>query len=176
MPNTLLSGPAGSGKSQVARRMIREADQLTVLSDFQSQYVAVSGDVRDPETGLYPLRNEALLPLVEYQRRITITRANEAGFDVLVTNSVGDQARRQMLLGELGEGATEVIHDPGIDTVRGRLADAETGIVSDECEAAINRWYGEARNMKLETRSCEIRLSGNTLTGTVIELRTNRLM
>ena len=29
-------------------------------ADFQALFVAVSGDVRDPVTGKYPLRNDAL--------------------------------------------------------------------------------------------------------------------
>ena len=61
---------------------------------------------------------------------------------MFATNSDGDSARRAFLLGELGTGAIERIVDPGRDIVSARLADPETGELSAECGAAIERWYG----------------------------------
>ena len=103
MASILLSGPAGAGKSQAARLMLDENPELMAIIDFQSLYVAISGDVRGPD-GLYPLRNESLLPIVEYLRRAALTAARERQIDVVATNSDGDPDRRAFLLRELGGG------------------------------------------------------------------------
>ena len=141
MARILLSGPAGAGKSQLARRLRDEAPTPAVLADFQSLYAAITGDVRGPD-GRYPLRDDQLLPTVEYLRRALITAAVARELDVIATNSDGDAARRAFLLSQLGEGATERVVDPGRDVVAARLADPETGVLSGECDAAIGRWYG----------------------------------
>ena len=140
MANTLLSGPAGSGKSQIARQL-REDNPRLAIADFQSIYAAVTQNVRDA-TGRYPDRVEELLPLVEYTRRAVITGAVARELDVVVTNSDGAAERRTFLLGLLGPGAVERIVDPGEDVVRVRLSHPITGELSTDCEAAIARWYG----------------------------------
>ena len=43
MAGILLSGPAGGGKSQLSRDLIREATEPTVQADFQSIVVALLG-------------------------------------------------------------------------------------------------------------------------------------
>ena len=141
MPSVLLSGPAGAGKSALARRLWIEAGTLAVIVDFQSLYAALSGDRRGDD-GRYPLRRDELLPTVEYLRRAAITAAVQRELDVIATNSDGSEARRAFLLEQLGAGATERVVDPGQDIVSARLADPETGELSDECKAAIGRWYG----------------------------------
>ena len=140
MAGILLSGPAGAGKSAEARRLWLEYPGTAALADFQSVYAALTGDTRGPD-GRYPLRNPALLPLVEYTRRAIITGAVNREIFVIATNSDGNPARRKELLGYLGAGAKEKIIDPGIDIVTENLSDDE-GILSDECDGAINRWYG----------------------------------
>ena len=145
MASVLVSGPAGAGKSALARRLWLEAATLAVIVDFQSLYAALSGDRRGDD-GRYPLRDDDLLPTVEYLRRAAITAAVLRQIDVIATNSDGDPARRAFLLGQLGDGASERIVDPGRDVVAARLADAETGELSGECDAAINRWYGRLGN------------------------------
>ena len=70
MPNpVLLSGPAGAGKTQEARRLLREAVGPMVAADFQALLVALLLLERDPETGRYPARLDSqaawFLPLVE---------------------------------------------------------------------------------------------------------------
>ena len=110
------------------------------IVDFQSIYVALSGDVRGPD-GKFPLRNEALLPLVEYLRRAALTASRERQIPVVATNSDGDPDRRAFLLRELGEGAQERVIDPGEAVVKARLADSATGELSSQCERAVNRWY-----------------------------------
>ena len=141
MPSVLLSGPAGAAKSAMARRLFEERTGLVVIADFQALYAALTGNTRGPD-GRYPLRDERLLPLVEYTRRAVVTGAVNREVEVLATNSDGNPARRAFLLEQLGAGATERIVDPGRAVVAARLADAETGELSSECDGAISRWYG----------------------------------
>ena len=91
--------------------------------------------------GRYPLRDERLLPLVEYTRRAIIGGAVARDIDVIATNSDGDPERRAFLLSALGAGATERIVDPGRAIVEARLSDPLTGELSIECHGAVNRWY-----------------------------------
>ena len=140
----LLSGPAGAGKSAVARKERESMDGPAVIVDFQSIYAALTGDVRGPD-GRYPLRDEALLPTAEYVRRAAISAAREREIGIVATNSDGDPDRRAFLLAQLGAGAVERILDPGIDVVEARLLDPATGELSDECDEAIKRWYGRKR-------------------------------
>ena len=144
MAGILLSGPAGAAKSALARRLIRESAELAAIADFQAVYAALSGDLRGPD-GRYPLRDERLLPLTEYVRRAIITGAITRDIRVIATNSDGDPDRRAFLLSQLGEGSEERIVDPGRAVVAARLADPETGDLSEACDAAISRWYGRVR-------------------------------
>ena len=144
MAGILLSGPAGAGKSQKARRLweeYRRTGGSAALADFQSVYAALTGDQRDAN-GRYPLRDLALLPLVEYVRRTIISAAQARDLYTIATNSDGDPTRRSTLLGYLGAGAVEEIVDPGIEVVTARLADPETGVTSRDCLQAVDRWYG----------------------------------
>ena len=142
MAGTLLSGPAGSGKSQEARQLLNAAAGPMVASDFQSLLAALLLLERGPD-GRYPQRLESqaswLLPLTEALRQTVITFAEERQIDIVATNSDGSPARRAYLLSRLGPGATERILDPGIDVVTERLA--VNGELSDQCGQAISRWY-----------------------------------
>ena len=140
MPSVLLSGPAGAAKSALARRLLAESAELAAIADFQAVFAALTGDLRGPD-GRFPLRDERLLPLTEYVRRAIITGSLARDIAVIATNSDGDPARRAFLLEQLGPGAAERIVDPGRETVAARLADPETGKLSAECGAAIDRWY-----------------------------------
>ena len=143
MPNVLLVGPAGAGKSQEARRLLAEATEPTVAADFTAILAALMLAERGPD-GLYPARTartEALLPLAEYVRRTIITAARERDIAIVATSSDGDPGRRAFLLGLLGPGAVERVIDPGIDVVTARLADSQTGALSEECSQAVNRWF-----------------------------------
>ena len=142
MPGILLSGPAGASKSALAIKLLAENPELAIAVDFQSLYRAIALVERDP-SGRYPLRDERLLPLVEYLRRVLLSQGLERGFDVVATNSDGDPDRRSFLLGQLGAGAVERIVDPGIEVVQARLSDPLTGVLSDECGEAVARWYGK---------------------------------
>ena len=143
MASLLISGPAGAGKSEIARQELerrRLEGEPAIAADFQALYAALSLQERGTN-GRYPLRQADLLPMAEYARRAVMTGAAGAGIDVVATNSDGDINRRRRLLAELGEGATERVVDPGRDAVAARLSDA-SGNLSAECEAAIGRWYG----------------------------------
>ena len=140
MASILLSGPAGSNKSQVAVELIQSASAPTVAADFQSLVVAVLQLRRGPD-GRYPIRPTWVLPLAEYLRAAVITGAVNRDIGVVVTNSDGSPERRKFLLERLGPGAKETIIDPGIDVVSARLADSITGELEPECSRAISRWY-----------------------------------
>ena len=99
----LLSGPAGAAKSQEAKRLLDANPELMAIVDFQSLYVALSGDTRGAD-GKFPLRNPALLPLTEFVRRAALTAAREREIPIIATNSDGSESRRQFLLRELGQG------------------------------------------------------------------------
>ena len=143
MAGLLVSGPAGAGKSAVAREVV-DATPNAVMVDFQYTYAGLLGIEREPD-GRYPEReprNDFALPLTEYVRRATVTGAIARDLFVVLTNSDGSSTRRSFLLGLLGNGATERVIDPGISTIRVRLSVRTEGVVSEQCEAAISRWYG----------------------------------
>ena len=139
MPGILLSGPAGSGKSQLAAAMLRNATEPTVAADFQAVVVALLLQERGPD-GRYPLRPAYVLGLAERIRQAIITAATEREISVIITNSDGDPLRRASLLARL-PGSREQVVDPGEAVVRARLADGLTGVLSDDCKQAIDRWY-----------------------------------
>ena len=142
MPDLLISGPAGAGKTQRARELLDNAATPTVAADFQSLYAALLLIERLP-SGRYPERLESqayALAMAEYLRRVIMSVAAEREIAVITTNSDGSPVRRKALLEALGTGAVETIVDPGVAVVRGRLA--VDGVLSNQCESAIDRWYG----------------------------------
>ena len=143
IPNQLLSGPAGAGKSAEAREILAAAIGPTVAADFQAILAALMLLERLPN-GRYPNRNPAqaswLLPMAEAIRQTVITIATDRDIDVVTTNSDGSPERRGFLLGRLGPGATERVIDPGISVVTDRLS--VEGELSIDCGQAITRWYG----------------------------------
>ncbi len=142
MPDTLLSGPAGAGKSQEARRLLRAANAPTVVLDFQSIYAAILLLERD-SNGRYPPRLESdshALVMAEYLRQAGLTAAEGQQVGTIVTNSDGNADRRAFLLSRMGPGAVEHVIDPGIGVVTDRLSGPD-GVLSDQCGEAIQRWY-----------------------------------
>ena len=140
MANILVSGPAGGGKSAVAREELAAQASPFVAADFQALTVALMLLERGAD-GRYPIRPGWSLPLVEYTRRAVITAATNREIGVICTNSDGASERRKFLLAQLGPGAVEKIVDPGVDVVRARLSAPATGELSSACEQASNRWY-----------------------------------
>ena len=141
MPGILLSGPAGGGKSQLARDLLRKADNPTVAADFQAIVAALLLLQRGTD-GKYPPRPAYVLPIAEYVRQSVITAANERGIFLIVTNSDGAPARRKSLLDKIRGESSERIVDPGEEIVKARLADEVTGELSDDCGQAVSRWFG----------------------------------
>ena len=155
MAGVLISGPAGAGKSQRALTLLAAASDPTVIADLQSFYASLLQLRRDPVTGRFPFRLESdahALRLAEGLRIQTIRMATEDGVAVITTNSDGSPERRQHLLRLLGDDATEVVLDPGRAVVEARLADSLTGVLSDQCQVAVNRWFD-----RLESRDSEMR-------------------
>ena len=140
MAGVLISGPAGAGKSEVARDLLREATEPTIQADFTSLAIALLGLVRGSD-GKYPIRPDWVLPTVEFTRQSVITGANSRGLRIIATTSDGSPERRKALLSRLGPGSVENVIDPGIEVVSARLSDPVTGELSGECSRAIQRWY-----------------------------------
>ena len=143
MASILLSGPAGSGKSQEARRLLASASVPTIMIEYQELYASCLGLRRNPETGRYPPRRPQdafALPMAEYLRQAAISGALAQELDIVLSNSDGDADRRNFLLGRLGPGATERIIDPGIEVVTQRLS--VDGTLDPACADALARWYG----------------------------------
>ena len=141
--SVLISGPAGAGKTARAQEL-REQTPRSIVADFQAIYAAILGLRRDPQTGRYPERqtdDAYALALAEGMRVSLISMAQRDGVAAIVTNSVGDVARRQRLLTLIGDGAREEVLDPGRATVERRLAGPD-GSLSDQCLEAVDRWYG----------------------------------
>ena len=141
MAGLLLSGPAGGGKSQMARLARAEVSGPAVIVDFQTTYAGLLG-VERMANGRYPPRlpqDQFAIPLTEYLRRTAISAALVREVFPIVTNSDGSQGRRQELLGLLGAGSEERVIDPGRSVVEGRLS--VDGELSDDCRTAISRWY-----------------------------------
>ena len=141
MAGLLISGPAGAGKSERARRVRAETSGPVVIAEFQEIYASLLG-IRRLESGRYPERLDRdafAIPLAETTRRHIIEEAVGRGFDAVTTNSNSDLERRSSLLGLLGPGATEEVIDPGFDVVRDRLS--IDGELSEQCEEALGRWF-----------------------------------
>ena len=139
----LLSGPAGAGKTQLARELLDQFQRPGVAADFQSIYAALLLLVRGSD-GRYSPRLETqgyALAIAEYVRRAIMTVAAENQVEVVVTNSDGSPTRRNFLLGQMGVGSIERVIDPGLEVVKSRLADA-SGLLSPQCVDAVGRWYG----------------------------------
>ena len=153
MPNNvLLSGPAGGGKSSLLQVFFEGEGPLTVGVDFQALYGALTGAVRNA-AGRYPLREAALVPLVDQIRLFAIREAVAGGHRVIATNSSGSPVRRQLLMDLLSAGgavAEERVVDPGREVVEARLSDPATGELSPECEQAIARFYSPAGALKFD--------------------------
>ena len=144
MVDKLISGPAGAGKTQLARTLLDDAATPTVAADFQSLYASLLLIERQAD-GRYPERLESqayALAMAEYLRRVIMSVAAERDIAVITTNSDGSPVRRKTLLDALGTGAVETVVDPGVAVVRSRLAVG--GVVSPQCEDAISRWFGRA--------------------------------
>ena len=139
----LIEGPAGSGKSQLAREM-KAAGSIAVLADTTALWAAV-GVYDRLLSGTYPVRqpDDPALSLALYLQATIAHYALRNNLNVGVTTSQRDQAERWRQIAEQ-ENATFRLTtvDPGERVVRARLANPVTEVLSSECEQAIARWYG----------------------------------
>ena len=78
-----------------------------------------------------------MLPFVSAVKAAALSLAVERELSGFVTSSARDDVA---VLERITRTAAVVI-DPGELVVRARLADPETGELSDECENAVGRWY-----------------------------------
>ena len=141
---TLIQGPAGGGKSAVSRDLLA-AGEVEAVADVTALWAALSGAQRDPETGRYSVRDDEdpALGLARYVQAAAVREGLRQGLDVAVTTSRRDQVERwQSVADAEGAGLAVRTVDPGIEVVTARLADPATGVLSDACSAALDRWYG----------------------------------
>ena len=152
--SVLLSGPAGGGKSALAREILATLARPGAVIDFQQILAMLSGIERGPD-GRYPPRlpeNDYLLPLAEYIRRAAMTAALVQDLDIVVTNSDGDPTRRAFLLSLLSPGSREQVLDPGITVVTRHLTLPGATEPSQQCKDAMQRWYGRLIRERQEAR------------------------
>lgn len=142
MTLTLIQGPAGGGKSQVAAAMLT-AGEIQVLSDVTSLWVALSGVVRGPG-GRYPerLADDPALAIARYVQTVAVRQSLEEGFDTAVTTSQrGQEGRWRQMADDADVPFSTRTVDPGRAVVVARLSGPD-GILSAACGQAISRWYG----------------------------------
>ena len=138
----LIEGPAGGGKSQLARDM-KEAGEIHLVADITGLWAAVTLAQRGPD-GKYPprLSNDPGLDAARYLQTTLVRFGLSQGLNVGVTTSQGGQIPKWQSLADSMDtflGVRTV--DPGQSVARERLADAN-GNLDPECEDALARWYG----------------------------------
>ncbi len=133
----ILRGPAGAGKSQ----WLEENRNERLVLDITRFWVALGLFERGAD-GKYPLRrsDDPALRLARILKAEAIRAAENLGIDAIVTTSDSSPQEIERLR-ERGARGQVVTIDPGEGVVRERLADPETGEVSEDCEEAIGRWY-----------------------------------
>ena len=148
MPVGIIRGPAGAGKSQWYEKN-KSRDDLWF--DVTAIWAAIRGLERDPETGLYPVRedDDPGLRTALYLRSTAVRFASENGIDGWATTSNSapeavERLRDRGAVGEVvsvGDGFTQ-------DEIEARLADKKTKKVSRQCRRAVRRWFRTRRSRR----------------------------
>ena len=137
----LIQGPAGAGKSQVARRELRSG-RADVLADVTGLWAAVRGLERDMD-GNYPLRedDDVGLQLSLYLQAVTVHQGLAEDRRVIVTSSRRGQELRWERIAR-SQGATFTVRtiDPGRRVSEQRLIRA--GWRVQDVAKCVGRWYG----------------------------------
>ena len=137
-----VEGPAGGGKSRLLQDM-QAAGEIDVALDVTQLWAATGGYERGPD-GKYPVRaaDDLSLHVARYVQTAAAGFALREGYNIAVTTSQrGQVGKWAAMAAENGAEFSVRTIDPGEDVVRERLTDPETGILDDECEAAIGRWF-----------------------------------
>ena len=117
-----------------------------VLADLTLLWSSIRA-VRRGTDGRFPVRSEddpaISTGLAAYTKAAVVRQALRDGLNVVVTAAEPGQVTRwQAVAEEAGTTFQVRTIDPGEAVVRQRLADPETGVLADECERAVGRWYG----------------------------------
>ena len=139
---TLIQGPAGSGKSQVAGEML-EAGEVDLVADTTALWVALSGVTRGPD-GRFPVRplTDPAKLMALYVQKVTVRKGLSEGWDVAVTASAQNiEEKWKRVADEFAASLRVRTVDPGEAVVRARLSEPD-GKLSDPCAKAIRRWFG----------------------------------
>ena len=138
----LIEGPAGGGKSRVARDLLR-AGTVDVVADVTSLWAALSGAVRGPD-GLFPVTSldDPALRAALFTQNVAARFALDQGASVAVTTSRPGQVERwQAVADEVDAGFSVRTVDPGRAVVTARLTQTADPGRNAECSRAIGRWY-----------------------------------
>ena len=148
---TLIEGPAGGGKSQLAADLL-DAGAVEAVADVTALWAALAGARRGPD-GRFPERSDAdpALHVARYVQPAAARVCLDSGHDVAVTTSRRGQAERWRALATAAgaEFAVRTV-DPGVEVVIARLSTdrprreesrARGGYFSRSCFLAVSRWY-----------------------------------
>ena len=146
---TLVEGPVAGGKSEVLRNLL-DTDVVDLVADTTPLWAALRLIERDA-SGNYPerLQGDPALLTALYLKTTTARRALSEGLRVAVTTSTPGQAEKwAAIASEFQAEFVLTTVDPGEAVVRERLGGAS---ISEECQGAVNRWYGSRRSAVLST-------------------------
>ena len=123
--------------------MLRDSEVDTV-ADVTAIWAATRGIERDDD-GRYPIRPDSdpavRSGLVTYLRAAVVRQSLRLGLRVAITSGSPRTAVKWQEVARENDALFSLkTIDPGEATVRSRLA--VDGVLSDQCDEAVRRWYG----------------------------------